>query len=56
MLYSSKETNLTPDDIYVGEELNNQLLPVKDDLLSKLEKKFEEIISYLLSNQITEEL
>ena len=30
LLYSNKEINLTKDDIYVGEEKNEQLLPVKN--------------------------
>ena len=56
LLYSNKETNPTPDNIYVGEELNEQLLPVKEELLPKLEEKFEDIIRNLSSIQTTEEL
>ena len=56
LLYSNKEINLTKDDIYVGEEKNEQLLPVKNELLPILEEKFEEIVRELTSIQATEEL
>lgn len=56
LLYSNKEINPTKENIYVGEETNEQLLPVNDELLPILEEKFEGIIRDLPSIQATEEL
>ena len=55
LLYSNKEINPTKEDIYVGEELNNQLLPVKPELLPILEEKFEDIVKNLTNIETTEE-
>ena len=43
LFYSTKKENITDDDIFVAEELNNELLPVNDELLNILNEKFNEI-------------
>ena len=47
LFYSKKKENMTQDDIYVGEELNDDLLPVSDEMLPMLEKKYCELIKNL---------
>ena len=39
LYYSYKESNLTYDDIYVGEEVNDELLPVDNNLMPLLKEK-----------------
>lgn len=47
LFYSDKNENISSNDIYVGEELDNDLLPVSEELLPQLEEKFEEIMENL---------
>lgn len=48
LFYSNKEENLTDNDIYVGEELNDELLPVDDVLLPVLEQKYQDFVDHYL--------
>lgn len=41
LFYSYKKDNLTVEDVYVGEENNNDLLPVSDEMLQKLEEEYK---------------
>ena len=40
LFYSNKKDNIGDEDIFVGEELNDELLPVSEDLLPVLEEKY----------------
>lgn len=47
LFYSDKNENISNDDIYVGEEIDNDLLPVSEETLPQLEEKFQSIIENL---------
>ena len=47
----SKEKDITADDIYVGEESGDELLPVSEELLPSLKQTIEEIFDMIISNQ-----
>lgn len=46
LFYSNKKENLTDSDIYVGEELNDELLPVDESLLPILKQKYQRLIGH----------
>lgn len=48
LFYSNKKDNLTPNDIYVGEELNDELLTVNEEVLPLLEQKYKELTNGIL--------
>lgn len=41
LFYSEKKENVTKDDILIAEELNNELLPVSDDIINELIEKLK---------------
>ena len=51
LFYTTKEKDITADDIYVGEESGDDLLPVSEETLQYLEQKFAEIFDMLKPNQ-----
>ncbi len=44
LFYSNKNENISEDDIFVGEELDNDLIPVEAELLPFLNKKYNEVL------------
>ena len=51
LFYTMKEKDITADDIYVGEESGDELLPVSEELLPSLKQTIEEIFDMIISNQ-----
>ena len=43
LFYSNKESNISDNNIFVGEELEDELLPVSEEMLEILEEKFRQI-------------
>ena len=50
LLYSYKDKDLSENDFYVGEEVDDSLLPVSDELLFILSKKFEYVIKDIINH------
>ena len=44
LFYSYKNKDLTDNDIFVGEELNDELLPVSDKMLPILEESYQSFV------------
>ncbi len=45
LFYSFKDKDLSEGDIYVGEETEDSLLPVSEELLPTIINKFEETVN-----------
>ena len=48
LFYSYKVEDVDEEDIYVGEEVNNELLPVSEEMLPILEQKYQDSLDKII--------